>query len=461
MSPASESYDHVVLIPYPNQSHINAMLQFAKRLAAHGLAATLTPTRFLLATTRIPSPGPVRLAPISDGHDAGGSAEAASVHAYLDSFERAGSRSLDDLLLEAAGPSPVRLLIFDSFLPWAGDVGRRHGIPTAAFFTQCAAVNLVYFHVKAGMVEVPVREAVELPALPRLELRDLPSFLPEGISIFPEFLDLVLNQFRDLEKVDEVLVNTVYEWEPQQIDWLRSAYPVKTVGPTIPYAYLDNRNPSGANNVFRHLSAEGSPCVAWLDVRPAASVVYVSFGSTAAPSPQQMLEVAFGLADAGKHFLWAVRSSEADMIPPGFAEEHGGSGRGLVVDWSPQLEVLAHDAVGCFVTHCGWNSTLEGMSLGVPMVAVPQWTDQPTVAKYVEDVWGVGVRAKRDEEARLVRREEVVRCVREVMEGSRSDEIRRNAAKWREAAKAAVGDGNGSSGKSTVELINKYCSKAE
>ncbi|KAG6488353.1 hypothetical protein ZIOFF_049596 [Zingiber officinale] len=72
------------------------------------------------------------------------------------------------------------------------------------------------------------------------------------------------------------------------------------------------------------------------------------------------------------------------------------------------------------------------MSLGVPMVAVPQWTDQPTVAKYVEDVWGVGVRAKRDEEARLVRREEVVRCVREVMEGSRSDEVRRNAAKWRE-----------------------------
>lgn len=217
MAVASESSDHVVLIPYPSQSHINPMLQFAKRLAAHGLAATLTPTRFFLSTTCIPSPGPVRLAPISDGHDDGGFAEAASVHAYLDSFECAGSRSLDDLLREAAGPSPspVRLLIFDSFLPWAGDVARRHGIRTAAFFTQCAAVNLVYFHVKAGRVEVPVRESVELPALPRLELRDLPSFLPEGISIFPEFLDLVLNQFRDLEKVDEVLVNTVYELEPQ------------------------------------------------------------------------------------------------------------------------------------------------------------------------------------------------------------------------------------------------------
>ncbi|KAG5589098.1 hypothetical protein H5410_039612 [Solanum commersonii] len=54
-------------------------------------------------------------------------------------------------------------------------------------------------------------------------------------------------------------------------------------------------------------------------------------------------------------------------------------------------------SIGCFLTHCGWNSTLESISLGVPMVAIPQWTDQPTNAKLVKDVWEIGVRAKQDE----------------------------------------------------------------
>uniref|UniRef100_A0A0A9DL62 UDP-glycosyltransferases domain-containing protein n=1 Tax=Arundo donax TaxID=35708 RepID=A0A0A9DL62_ARUDO len=117
---------------------------------------------------------------------------------------------------------------------------------------------------------------------------------------------------------------------------------------------------------------------AWLDQRPAQSVVYVSFGSLAAPSPDQMTEVAEGLYNSGKAFLWVVRASETSKIPEGFVGR--AKDRGLMVTWSPQLEVLAHPSVGCFMTHCRWNSTMEGSGIGVPMVAMPQWSDQPTNA---------------------------------------------------------------------------------
>jgi pathogen-inducible salicylic acid glucosyltransferase len=91
------------------------------------------------------------------------------------------------------------------------------------------------------------------------------------------------------------------------------------------------------------------------------------------------------------------------------------SEKGLVVRWCPQLEVLAHDAVGCFVTHCGWNSTLEAFSLGVPMVRVPYWSDQSTNAKYIMDVWKMGLKAPTDEKG-IVRRDAAKHCIREIME---------------------------------------------
>ncbi|KAK1396331.1 UDPGT domain-containing protein [Heracleum sosnowskyi] len=108
-----------------------------------------------------------------------------------------------------------------------------------------------------------------------------------------------------------------------------------------------------------------------------------------------MQELAYGIKQSGKHFLWVVRASEEGKLPKGFVEET--STKGLVVHWCSQMEVLAHKALGCFVTHCGWNSTLEALCLGVPMVAVPIWTDQRTNAKFVADVWRMGVKVDIDE----------------------------------------------------------------
>ncbi|XP_065638500.1 UDP-glucosyltransferase 74AE2-like [Quercus suber] len=127
--------------------------------------------------------------------------------------------------------------------------------------------------------------------------------------------------------------------------------------------------------------------------------------------------------------------------------------RGLVVTWCNQLEVLAHQAVACFVTHCGWNSTLEALSLGVPMVTMPQLSDQPTNAKFVEELWQVGVKAKKNKEG-IVTWDELEMCIKEFTAGETSEVIIKNATNWRKLVIRAVSLG-GSSDKNIDEFVGK------
>jgi pathogen-inducible salicylic acid glucosyltransferase len=179
-------------------------------------------------------------------------------------------------------------------------------------------------------------------------------------------------------------------------------------------------------------------CKAWLDAQPPVSVVYVSFGSIASLGARQMEEVAEGLCGSGMPFLWVVRATETHKLPKNFSLE--AKAAGLIVPWCPQLDVLAHPSVGCFMTHGGWNSTLEAISSGVPVVAMPHWSDQPTNAKYVQDVWRVGVRVRPESDG-VVARKEVERCVREVMEGESCKEFRLKALGWSKKAKKAINNG--------------------
>ena len=240
----------------------------------------------------------------------------------------------------------------------------------------------------------------------------------------------------------------------QEFNWMKSSWRVKSIGPTLPSTYVDNRIPSDSHYGFNLHTPDSQPYLNWLTSKPHASVIYVSFGSMASLSVDQTKELASALINTRYSFLWVVRASELAKLPENFVQET--VGRGLVVTWCSQLDVLAHNAVGCFLTHCGWNSTVEGITLGVPMVGMPQWTDQPTDAKYIEDVWGIGVRVKVEDESGIVRSDELERGIREVMEGERSKEIRRNVAKWKELAKGAVSVG-GSSDKNIVEFIAECC----
>lgn len=238
------------------------------------------------------------------------------------------------------------------------------------------------------------------------------------------------------------------------IEWLSKLWKVRTIGPTLPSMYLDKRLPDDTDYGINMFKPNSVACMDWLKDKANGTVVYVSFGSLAELEPQQMEEIAWGLKDGNFNFLWVVRASEAPKLPNKFIEET--SDKGLVVTWSPQLEILANDSIGCFVTHCGLNSVLEAISLGVPLVALPQWTDQPVNAKYVEEVWGVGLRAKHDDEG-IVRRQVLVSCIEEVLHGEKGKDIKKNALEWKTFARQAVDEG-GSSDNNIQEFADELFS---
>ncbi|KAH0977774.1 hypothetical protein GBA52_027493 [Prunus armeniaca] len=431
------------------------MLQFAKLLAHKGVKVTLVTTRYTHKTMYGSASSCIALdlETISDGYDEAGRGET-SIDAYLEIFREVGSETLAELLekLSSSG-SPVDCVIYDAFMTWPLDIARKFGIGGAVFFTQSCAVENIYYHIHEGLLKLPLADdqsRILLPGLPPLEPLDLPSFVYDFGS-YPDFYQASLAQFSNVDKADWILFNTFYELEEQVVDWLAKFWPLRTVGPTIPSKYLDERLEDDKEYGVNLFKSDNDACIKWLNERPKGSVAYVSFGSFAELGVEQMEELARGLRRSKSNFLWVVRASEAAKVPKGFVEET--LEKGLVVSWCPQMEVLVHEAVGCFVTHCGWNSTLEALSLGVPMLAMPQWTDQTTNAKFIMDVWKIGLTAPSDEKG-LVRPEVVEHCISEIMEGERGKEMKINALKWKELAKKAVAEG-GSSDKNIDEFISK------
>ncbi|XP_057957038.1 UDP-glycosyltransferase 74F2-like [Malania oleifera] len=440
---------HILVIPYPVQGHISPMLQFSKRLASKGLQVTLVTTIAISKSMQI-LPSKVNIELISDGYDKG---EKVSLEDHLESFKIVVSQNLANLIKKQnTSKNPVKFLVYDSIMPWALDIAQELGLGGAPFFTHSSAVAAIYYHAGHGTLKLPLEgPVISMPSMPMLEVTDFPSFVSD-VSSYPNLLKLSLNRFSNFEKARWLLFNTFDQLEEEVVDSLSKISPLLTIGPTVPSFYLDNRVQNDSDYDLSLFNLEPDSCIHWLHTKPKNSVVYVAFGSLAALGKEKMEELAWGLKRSNFYFLWVVRKSEEAKLPENFIVET--IEKGLVVNWSPQLKVLSSPAVGCFFTHCGWNSTMEALSFGVPMVAMPQWTDQPTNAKFIADVWKVGVRAKVDKESGIVGREEVERCIREVMEGESGEEMKRNAEKWKDLTKEAVSEG-GSSDKHINEFVSK------
>jgi hypothetical protein len=206
----------VLLVPFPGmQGHANPMLQLGRRLAYHGLRPTLVLTRYVLSTTTIPTDFPFPVAAISDGFDAGGIASCADTAEYLRGMEAAGSDTLARLLL---ADDDVRVLVYDSHLPWARRVARDAGVAAAAFMTQMCAVDVVYGEAFSGRVALPLADGSALRRRGVLSVDLGPDDVPPFVAApewYPAFTDSALGQYDGLEEADDVLVNSFRELEPE------------------------------------------------------------------------------------------------------------------------------------------------------------------------------------------------------------------------------------------------------
>ena len=293
--------------------------------------------------------------------------------------------------------------------------------------------------------------------VPPIRALDMPTTVQDGDS---EVSKARLAQYARMLEARGILVNSFDRLESRALSALRcglcapgcSTPPVHCIRPLV--------LPGNTGGISKRHA-----CLQWLDAQPDRSVVFLSFGSLGRFSTAQLREMARGLENSGQRFLWVVRNPPehqsnsvepdlASLLPEGFLDRTREKGF-VVKNWAPQSVVLRHQSVGAFVTHCGWNSAVEALAAGMPMVVVPQWADQPMNAMCVEDVWRVGVRARPAPGVAVVRSGEVERCVREVMEGETGAGFRRRALDWSRKAKKAVSEG-GSSDTNILEFISRF-----
>ncbi|KAF5749341.1 UDP-glucose: flavonoid 3-O-glucosyltransferase [Tripterygium wilfordii] len=188
-----------------------------------------------------------------------------------------------------------------------------------------------------------------------------------------------------------------------------------------------------------------SGCISWLDKQNAASVAYISFGSVTQPSPSELIAVAEALEASKVPFIWSVRDTARVHLPTEFLNKT--QGHGIVVSWAPQQEILAHCAVGVFLTHCGWNSVLESIVGGVPMICRPFFGDQRLNGRMVEDVWEIGVRV----EGGVFTKNAFIASLDQILSEEKGKKMRENVKGLKEAAERAVGP-KGSSIKNLLGL---------
>ncbi|EYU27002.1 hypothetical protein ABFS82_07G073400 [Erythranthe guttata] len=454
---------HFLIISFPIQGHINPILQLAKNLARLGAKVTFATTDRILHRLQDSLPTLHRLsyASFSDSHHHEEQEKTTkSTTDYMAELRQVGSKNLTRILQESLdGPEPVTCLVYSLLLPWAAAVARGMQIPSAFLSIQCATAFAIYHRFSKPHNEI-IDPVDVLQDLPLFSSSDLPTFLLPDNPMYSFMKPMMIEHMQELETDTKplVLLNTFEELEQDAIESLKAKnMNVITIGPLIPSAFSDGNNSTDKSFGGDLFVTKKEDYFKWLDTKPENSVIYVAFGSLVVMNKDQKIEFLHGLVESKRPFLWVIRSSSSDSVDETETKKMIDDSNiigenGMIVEWCAQMEVLSHKSIGCFVTHCGWNSTLEGLICGVPFICCPHFSDQLTNAKLVEEVWGTGVRARANGEV-LIEREELKKCLDVVMgECERGREMRRNALKWRGLALEAVKE-NGSTYNNLIRVL--------
>ncbi|XP_031262212.1 7-deoxyloganetin glucosyltransferase-like [Pistacia vera] len=468
---------HAVCIPFPAQGHMNPMLKLAKIMYSKGSLITFINTEYnhkrLLKSKCLDSfknfPG-FRFETIPDGlpssdadvtQDIPSLCEATSKHClapFRELFYKLNDTSSSSQI------SPVTCIISDVMMSFTVNVAREFGIPGAILFTFSACGSLCFAMLKL-LVErglIPLKDESYLtngyldtkldciPGMKNMRLRDFPNYI-RTINPNDFMVSFAIKSFENLS-ASSIIFNTFDALEQDVLDVFSTLLPIPiyTIGPL---QFLADRliTNEELKNTDSNLWKYQSECIEWLDSKETNSVIYVNFGSIVVMNPEQLIELAWGLANSKQHFLWIIRpdlvAGDSSILPPEFLEET--KGRGMIASWCPQEKVLKHFSIGGFLSHMGWNSTLESLSIGVPMVCWPFIADQQPNCRFTCTEWGVGMEINGDN----VKREEVEMLVRVLMEGEKGKQMKKRAMEWKTKAEEAIRP-DGSSYKNLEKLFS-------
>ncbi|CAO1947717.1 unnamed protein product [Urochloa humidicola] len=478
---------HFVFVPLMAQGHLIPAVDTALLLASHGAVCTIASTPATAARVRPTVESArqtglqVRLVEIPLDYAEAGLPEGADnvdnvpiqyVKNYFDAVALLGGPI--ERYLRANAPYPT-CVVSDFIHPWTTVLAANLGVPRLSFFSMCAFCLLCQHNLERFKAWDGVADYNEPVVVPGLEKRvvvtraQAPGFFRES-DAWKEFADYIE---RARAEADGVVMNTFEEMEPEYVAGYAAARKKKvwTVGPVSLYHHRQGTGAgAGATLAARGNAAaiDADECLRWLDGNEPGSVVYVSFGSIARAEGKQAVELGLGLEASGHPFIWALRNAhDYDDATRAFLDEIEArvAGRGLLVrGWAPQLLILSHAAVGGFVTHCGWNSTMEAVAAGLPVVTWPHFTDQFLNEKMAVEVLGIGVSVgvtkplmySAAEEEIVVGRGVVEDAVRSVMGvGEEAEERRCRARALAVKARAATREG-GSSHHNLLDLVERF-----
>nr|UXM20072.1 UGT48 [Panax notoginseng] len=464
---------HVVCMPYPAQGHITPMLKLAMLLHHRGFYITFVHTEFnynrLLKSggpKSIPGSPTFRFETIPDGLPPPENPDATQniIELCISTSKNCSIpfRELLNKLNNSSDVPPVSCIVSDAIMAFSVEVSEELGIPNVFFWTVNAFTLMTYLHysrlrelhkdVLNGSENGYLNYVIDwIPGTGSIRMRDSSSLiwspdLPDSFVLY------CIQEISRTYKASAIILNTFDELECEVLKPLSSMLNrVYSIGPihnlsksVIP----DNHTKYLRSNLWK----EDSGCIQWLDSKQPGSVVYINFGSITVMSPQHLVEFAWGLANSMQNFLWIIRPDlvmgDVAVLPPEF--EMQTKQRGLLASWCDQEQVLNHASVGGFLTHCGWNSTLESLSAGVPMICWPFFADQLTNCYCICKLWGVGLEIDSD-----VKRDGVESVVKELIEGEKGKEMKKRVVEWKNKAKSATSPYMGSSYLDIDKMVNE------
>lgn len=465
------------MVPFPLQGCITPHLQLAQHLiSSYDFFVTFVNTTYnherlmglqAAETRQLESSSRIKFVHVPDGlpEDDNRGGDLAHVRAAMVALEPV----FVDLFQQLLNESPVTCIIRDVYMPSAHKPATKLGIPVIGFSTMSAVTLWCLDHVEtyfaegllplpappdhqlakslqqaqideeAAMHEHPITCVPGVP--PFVKVKHLPSaFLENDVAVIKHF-----TQFQNplMHECDLVLLNTFEELEALVLEAMQAkGFNVCPVGPLLFSPSFNVDGEAAANSFVSQTSStlwlEDETSLVWLDQQKPSTVTFVSFGSIATMSIEQIWELACGLEMSNQPFLWVIRpdlirqedsNSHAQFLTSFSSFVERIKGQALMVPWVPQMKVLSHPSISAFLTHCGWNSTLESISTGVPMLGWPFFSDQILNCQYITQEWKIGVDFERQPSGGLILREEISRKVRAMHEEVHEVNLLRTRAK--------------------------------
>ncbi|KAJ4761144.1 Glycosyltransferase [Rhynchospora pubera] len=449
--PAYQS--HVAVTPFPFGTHAPPLLSLTTALASLAPSShfSFLCTNRSLASLPSPSVANLSFVPISDGLT--GVTGPTNIVVEIGLFLKSSEKSLIEGLkaAELAAGCKVSCVMSDAFLAMACNVTREIGAKWVPVWTGGPQALSAHLHTDLIREIVGVGdEAMKaygdksidfVPCLSHYRASDLQEGIIVGDLQSP-FSTMLHQMAHRLPNSAAIVLNTF-----QGLDSTADSFFTQKFTNYFPAGPFHLLNSTGTEPL-----TDPYDCLPWLDQHEPSTVAYISLGTVVAIPPSELASLANGLATSGASFIWSLNEKTQSLLPPGFIDKINKTGQGKIVPWVPQISVLGHTAVGVFVSHCGWNSVMESIAAGVPILCRPFFGDQLVNARAISHIWKFGIAL--DEV--VFTEQGVVRALEVLLKGEEGREMRDKVRQLKDMVNIALTQ-QGSSRDNLKRLMNIVC----